>query len=998
MALEGLGASRLTLRRMWGRCGRTSLWRAARVVLAVLLVPAGASAVARRDLAPPSRSGAPPVARASIGVRPLASAPRVVPEALPASSQDPRHLAVGAALRARGAEVAQRARASLADDLRLRAAAGAATASAVRGDVEVRRGRAGTPRWIAGARLERAGPGPAGRARDEATARAWLRRERALVGLRDPDRELALTKSWRDELGHRHLGFEQRHRGLRVWPAELRVHLDPRGDAELVNGAWIPTPVGVGTEPSWSAADAAARARAHVGAGPSTGTQAELLVYAPGDGPARLAWSVFVPASLREQWRVVVDARSGEVCAAWNTVMEVDVAGSGIDLFGELQPLRVWQEGPFHLVDTSKPMFDPSSDPPGPATTRGGITILDAVNQPPTPDPQSFPPLFQVVAPAPNGPWLADGVSAASHFARVYDYFLLVHGRNSIDGAGGSLLGVVRLGLGYANAFYLSEGNLVAFGDAVPFAGALDVVAHELAHGVTHHTANLVYRNESGALNEAFSDIFGEMVEAWVRGAPDWLVGSPPAFAVPIRSLEDPGSLLVPGLGIPYPDRYGAYVRTSFDNGGVHINSSIVNHAFYLLAEGLPGALGREAAERIFFRALTVYLTASAAFVDARLASVRAAGDLFGAGSVEAVRTAEAFDAVEVFEGPGTGDPPGFPGSQGQDSTLFVRHEGSVDADFLYRREPPLDGTQGSPLSFFDVRRTRPAVVGDGSFAVFVDSIDDICFILTDGTLEEDCLGFAGQIASVSVSPDGNLYGFVLLVGGIPENVLTVVDLTKPPGQGDVVDYELRAPALDGGRVATVRYADAIDFTGDGSFVVYDALNRLDLAGGGAVEVWSIYAIERATGATFAVIPPAPGVSVGYPALAQRSDNHLVFDVLDTANGASTVFTANLNTGETRAVGLNVGGYAVPGYTGDDRAVVFSVATPTPTGYTLVAVPLGNDRVNPIDDAAPWLADADYGVVYRRGIFVPEPAAGAGAALGALALLALRRRRRVPRA
>src|SRR5690606_38501915 len=120
--------------------------------------------------------------------------------------------------------------------------------------------------------------------------------------------------------------------------------------------------------------------------------------YAPGDHPPRLAWRLIVDVSVAQRWLVVVDALSGEVLTAFNEVPSEAQAGSGLDLFGERRPISVWSEDQLYLVDTSKPMFDPTSDPPSPDTTRGGIVILDAVNQPPTNNPKRIPELFYITS------------------------------------------------------------------------------------------------------------------------------------------------------------------------------------------------------------------------------------------------------------------------------------------------------------------------------------------------------------------------------------------------------------------------------------------------------------------------------------------------------------------------------------------------------------------------------------------------------------------------
>ena len=211
---------------------------------------------------------------------------------------------------------------------------------------------------------------------------------------------------------------------------------------------------------------------------------------------------------------------------------------------------------------------------------------------------------------------------------------------------GASIHAIVRYGENYKNAFWIPGSNLIVFGDGRPFAGALDIVGHELTHGVIEHSANLLYQDQPGALNEAFADIFGEMIEAKKKeeeegeGPPDWITGrdlarpSPgsPDLGRPVRNLENPEAFLT-HFGRPYPKKMSDFFHIQEDNGGVHINSTIIGHAFYLLAEGLNGAIGLRAAERIFYRALTFHLVQNSQFIDARLACIQAAEVLFGLGS-----------------------------------------------------------------------------------------------------------------------------------------------------------------------------------------------------------------------------------------------------------------------------------------------------------------------------------------------------------------------------
>lgn len=368
----------------------------------------------------------------------------------------------------------------------------------------------------------------------------------------------------------------------------------------------VPTPSAVPDRPLLDAGAAAARGRQALGQD-ATVLTSELVIYAPTDRPPRLAWRLELETAADARWSVVVDARSGQVLQSYNQIPTAAVQGAGLDLFGATQPLNLWAaSGLYWMVDTSKPMFDPTSKPPNQG--RGVIQILDARNQPATNDPAGQPPpnLFSVTSSQPDAGWLSSAVSAATNLSTTYDFYLKVLGRNSVDGQGGTLRGVVRLAKGYDNAFWATNMGTLFFGDAEPFAGALDVVAHELTHGVTDYTARLIYFAQSGALSEAFSDIFGELAEAYASGTNDWIMGT--RLNRPIRNLKDPGALRTE-LGPPFPAKMSQYLQTTEDNAGVHYNSTIISHAFYLLAEGLPGAIGRDDAGRIFYRALSLHLT-----------------------------------------------------------------------------------------------------------------------------------------------------------------------------------------------------------------------------------------------------------------------------------------------------------------------------------------------------------------------------------------------------
>ena len=709
----------------------------------------------------------------------------------------------------------------------------------------------------------------------------------------------------------------------------------------------------------------------------------ELIVYAPGDRRSQLAWRIDLHWGVDTCWRVVVDAHSGVTLAQYNTVHSQLVQGSGVDLLGATRQLDLWSEGGlFYTTDTSKMMYDPTSDPPEVETSRGVIVVKDAENMPATNNPQQIPPTIVASSTQANSGMLPDAVSAAANLSSVYDYFLQEHGRNSLDGNGGSVLAIVRLGQNFDNAFFVSDLNLMAFGTAQNYAAALDVVAHELAHGVTASSSNLVYMDQPGALNEAMSDIFGEMVEEFVNGQPDWIIGS--SLDRPFRNMQDPSSLEIqPGL--PYPERFSEFINTTADNGGVHLNSSIINFAFYQLAAGLPGAIGTSEAARIFYRANTVYLTANSQFIDARIACIQSAEDLFGVGSPQAVRTAEAFDFVEIFDGDPTPDPAPVPGTEGPDATMFLFFDptgqlclGFLGGICLGREDPGLgDGQGGIVFNDTPVTLARPSISGDGSIMAYVRNTD-VCLADPAVAGAEQCLGLPGIgvfANSVSISPLADKVGFVLLdsLTGQPQNVISVFDITTE----QIQDFPLVAPALDGTTVSNISNADIMNFSIDGGSLIYDAFNVVQGASG-TFGAWSIYALDLSSGTTFSIVPPIQGLQIGNPSLAKTSDAHLTFEVVDDQTGRSTVYASNLETGALQAIGESTVN-TVPSYAGDDSAIVYTLddgavgGGPTNSGSSLVSQPVANDRITPTGNPTLWVQDAGYGVVYRRGAFDTTP-------------------------
>ena len=244
--------------------------------------------------------------------------------------------------------------------------------------------------------------------------------------------------------------------------------------------------------------------------------------------------------------------------------------------------------------------------------------------------------------------------------ASTYDFYKKILSRDSVDGKGLTLVSSVHYSTGFDNAFW--NGGQMVYGDGSghlfqvgALTKALDVIGHELTHGVTQFTAGLEYSKQSGALNESMSDVFGSLVKQYhlnqTAAKADWLIGAGtlvPALGKALRSMKAPGTAY---SGDNQPATMQDYVDLPDDgdprndSGGVHINSGIPNHAFYLAAKKLAGHAWEKAGP-IWYAALTQGLEPTSQFADAAKATVDAAGKLYGAKEVAAVR--DAWKAVGI--------------------------------------------------------------------------------------------------------------------------------------------------------------------------------------------------------------------------------------------------------------------------------------------------------------------------------------------------------------
>ncbi len=456
---------------------------------------------------------------------------------------------------------------------------------------------------------------------------------------------LALTQS--EDGGARvHERYDVYASGLKIWGAQILRHR-VNGEVYLINGE-LHSAVDVDVTPALAAGPAEQMALTGL-ADPAfrlAGT-AELMIYPAAEG-YRLAYKV-VCARFGSRIVSFVDAKTGGILFRFEDLRTSTAVGTGTGILGDTKKLSTtFEENKYYAVDQMRPA----------RITTGDIRHAESGT------------IFYVTDE--DNSWTGDGsvVDGHAHMGWTYDYYYLVHGRKGMDDNNRELLLCVHLGNNYQNAYFDPSSKYMFFGDgdpsaSYPYTTALDVVAHEFTHGVTDATSNLIYAAESGALNEAFSDIMASSCEFYHQSSgsgyrlAEWWVGEDCSKGFrPMRSLSNPAGIAV--WGGRYPDHYSKRwvlpVNAGNDWGGVHINCTIASHWYFLLAAGgtnrtsgmAVDGIGISKAEKIAYRAWVHYLHPSSNFKNARTATLQAAADLYGSGSPEAVATARAWSAVGV--------------------------------------------------------------------------------------------------------------------------------------------------------------------------------------------------------------------------------------------------------------------------------------------------------------------------------------------------------------
>jgi bacillolysin len=474
--------------------------------------------------------------------------------------------------------------------------------------------------------------------------------------------------------------LDQYHNGVRVWGAGLTRQLDASSIAVSVFGT-LYSDITTDTVPSVS--QEVAKTIVERGGGTNLGSDRalELVIVPMDDGAFRLAWVGEIVTPLLDHLRLFIDAKSGAIVRQ-ESLREGQApnayVGHGIGVLGDDKKLSTEPlAGTFITFDTLRPpdisTYDLRSN-----LTRA-VQILNGLVQPTASD-------YSTGA---NNVWNdPEVVDAHAYSSYTYDYYYKRFGRRGLDNADKRIWNVTHLVRRsdifaatdldpWLNASYFGNGLMyygegcvcTFFGQRYNYlSGAIDIVAHELTHGVTQYTSNLLYQDESGALNEAFSDIMGTSVEFFFQPAgsgpmkADYLIGEDvitaglPGTIDGIRSMENPALY---GQPDHYSKRFIGPADAAHDNGGVHINSGIANQAFYLAIEGGTnrtsgmrvqgvGGTNRVQIEKVFYRAFAQLMPANTNFAMARLITLQAAQDLYGLNSAPFNAVRDAWTAVGV--------------------------------------------------------------------------------------------------------------------------------------------------------------------------------------------------------------------------------------------------------------------------------------------------------------------------------------------------------------
>jgi Zn-dependent metalloprotease len=706
------------------------------------------------------------------------------------------------------------------------------------------------------------------------------------------------------------------------------------------------------------------------------------LLYYPQESAYRLCFHIKMYPNLAERYELFVDAQSGEVIDSVSSIcklhhhlhtsscnhtgapevqknavesstsrgpksMNGPATAEAEDLNGSMRLINTYEfDSDYYLIDAAREMYD-AGQSVLPDDPRGAIWTIDLNNTSPVNENS----LYTHVNSFDNS-WgeTPEGVSAHYNAGKAYEYYLETFNRNAITGTGETILSFVNVSdpdeNSLGNAFWNGLGIFYGNGDSFfkSLGRALDVAGHEMSHGVIEATANLEYRNESGAMNEAFADIFGAMIDR-----DDWTIGEEvvrqsafPSGA--LRDLSDPHNGAATGdfQSGWQPRHVNERFTGTENNGGVHINSGIINYAFYLFARDV----GRSIAEQVYYRALNVYLTRSSGFNELRFAVVQSALDLYD-NSVAAEARA-AFDEVGIIDESEGEFQEDLDINSGED--LLLVSDQTLETLYIFDLES--GDALFNPLSNTPMI-SKPSITDDGRRIVFVGTdnhvrIIDIDWLSSPLQAQESIISNDPIWRNAVISKDGR---FIALLENVESNSIVVFDIET----GNANEFFLYNPTYTQGiNTGEVRFADVMEFDATGTRIMYDAYNRVEGSSGeiefwdiGFVEVWNKEFDTWALGEVDKLFGNLPeGVNIANPTFSKNSPFIIALDVFDGLD--FEIVGLNLETQELNSIFFNTG-LSYPSYSREDDFLIYDLEF---FGYTdLGLIQLNDNKISSITDS-----------------------------------------------
>ncbi len=840
----------------------------------------------------------------------------------------------------------------------------------------------------------------------EAKCYDYLQVVKSMIQIENPDDEFIIKKQTTDQKGITHIRMDQYFEGIKVYGGEIVLH-EKDESIFLFNGRYYPTPNLTDLAPAISLAEAELIIKSD-----QTNWQnldndqhsfiaheqlkSELVIFHNEKklDQEKLVWHITALPNLIESWEYFIDAQSGEIIQKFSNIcnftgtackhkdhthQETTPKESGTnanaflfgpetaqatDLQGITRTINVYETGgTYYMIDASRTMFNSGlSNMPNSPT--GVIWSIDAFNT--SPENNNFN--YDHISSG-NNTWNNPiAVSAQYNGGLAYEYFKNTFSRESINGQGGNIISFINVaesnGSSMDNAFWNGAAMFYGNGDQAftsPLAKSLDVAGHEMSHGVIQNEANLEYQYESGALNESFADVFGAMIDR-----DDWKIGEEVANSSlfptgAIRDMQDPNNGGTSSDFYWQPKHVNEMYTGNQDNGGVHINSGIPNHAYYLFAT----AIGKDKAEEIYYDVLTNYLVASSQFVDLRFAVVQATTQEYGANSAEVNAAHDAFNAVGIGEGGGSDYQDDVAANPGDDFVMWS------DLGLSAINNSETNGTFDGTFSNTD-HISKPSITDDGSIILFIDSNNDMIEIDVDWStgqiLNEYVINGSGIWRNVATSKDGTKLAAITTDN---DNSIFVFDFVSGSSQW----FELYNPtSADGISTGDVEFPDILEWDFSGEYILYDALNiingqtsNIEYWDIGFTKVWDNTSNNFSDGFVSKLFSGLPeNVSVGNPTFSKNSPYIIACDVIESTNLGTNyeVIGVNIQTGDQGSIWENnTLGY--PSYSIDDNQIIYTAFN---GNQKIIAIrELESDKVNGTGDAFVMIEDAEWATWFATG-------------------------------